>query len=309
MRRRSFRAGDREGRCGEPVCVDASSRGCPSHPNAVAQLFGRAAACGSFNAAYQAAEPGDIVRLVTGAFIRVSEAAAKAERGPRTWSLQPAFGRDGRREGVRSNAARLFDDQDLTSRVHRQVAPSDKLVDIDHGTTHLTLDASDSGRSDGQRQPGAGRLGISGRRTDYVAVRSSDICCIPGRQARSRSRPTPRRSRTRHLTLSGTSIHDVWQTDSRSTWNASGWKGSATSSSSGNHFSGLRTERDPRQRRRRWHLANWTIVNNVFEDADAGVAGVHRTSTAAPITHAKSIGLSPTTTSREGSPSPPAAAA
>ena len=157
----------------------------------------------------------------------------------------------------------------------------DKIIDIDHGSRQVTLDNVDlDGRINGVRQVRDG-LGISGD-TDYVTVQNSDLCCIPGPEAD----PDPD---LRHLgpepAPDPVPEHDPRRLADRlaaSTWNASGSKGSATSSSTGNHFYDCALDAILANADEGGTYANWTITNNIFEAADTGVGGIPPTSTAAP---------------------------
>ena len=128
------------------------------------------------NAAYQAASPGDVVRIMSGTYVDQSMPTEVCCRRRRS-SCSPRR-RGGRRgQGVRSHRL-LVDDQEHDCAAVRR--PVDRTTRSSTSTTdsrQLTLDNVDlDGRINGVRQVRDG-LGISGD-TDYVTVKNSDLCCI-----------------------------------------------------------------------------------------------------------------------------------
>ncbi len=263
--------------------VDANGGGCRRSRTPVD--YSDAAACPSFDAAYQAAEPGDIVRVVAGTY-PYQELRAKAGARAPNIVIQAAVAGTVVVKEFEVKGADYLTIRNLTVTPFTGRSPSDKLVDIDHGTTHLTLDNVDlDGRIGGVRQVRDG-LGISGD-TDYVTVRNSDICCIQDNKLIQVQ--TYRTSiQNRHLTLSGNTIHDVWQTDSRKHLECLWLEGVSDFLLEGNHFWDCALNAILANADEGGTYANWTIVNNVFEDADAGVAGVPPDVDGCAETHAKS---------------------
>ena len=149
---------------------------------------------------------------------------------------------------------------------------NDKIIDINHGTRHLTFDNVDlDGRINGVRQVRDG-LGISGD-TDYVTVRNSDICCIQDHKL-IQIQTYGTSIQNRHLTFSGNTIHDDPQSSSTVHLECLWLEGISDFLLEGNHFWDCALNAILANADEGGTYANWTIINNVFEDADAGVGGV-----------------------------------
>ena len=149
---------------------------------------------------------------------------------------------------------------------------SDKILDVDHGADHLKLDRIRlDGRINGVRQVRDG-LGISGD-TDYVTVQNSDICCVQD-QKLIQIQTYGTSVQNRHLTLTGNMIHDDWQTDSGKHLECLWLEGVSDLVLNGNHFYDCALNAILGNADEGGTLANWTIVNNVFEAADAGAGGI-----------------------------------
>ena len=163
--------------------------------------------------------------------------------------------------------------------------PSDKLIDIKPGPRYLTLDNVDlDGRINGVRQVRDG-LGISGD-TDYVTVRNSDICCVQDSKL-IQIQTYGTSIQNRHLTLSRNTIHDDWQTDSSKHLECLWLEGISDFLFEGNHLWDCALNAIIANADEGGTYANWTIINNVFESADAGAGGVPPDFDACASTHPK----------------------
>ena len=240
-------------------------------------------ACGSLNAAYQAALPGDVI-LVTAGTYQDQIINSKPTAGSPGVVIQAAPDAAVTIKELKISASWLT----LRNMTVMPVAgrtPSDKLIDIKPGPRYLTLDNVDlDGRIGGVRQLRDG-LGISGD-TDYVTVRNSDICCVQDSKL-IQIQTYGTSIQNRHLTFSGNTIHDDWQTDSSKHLECLWLEGISDFLFEGNHLWDCALNAIIANADEGGTYANWTIINNVFESADAGVGGVPPDFDACASTHPK----------------------
>ena len=261
--------------------VDTSGGSCTRSGSGAA--YSDAAACASFNAAYQAASAGDLVQVVAGTYPS-QNISSKASAGPAV-VIEAAAG-----------AAVVVKELDITATWltlrNMTVQPvagrggNDKIIDINRGSRRVTLDNVDlDGRINGVRQVRDG-LGISGD-TDYVTVQNSDLCCIQD-QKLIQIQTYGTSVQNTHLTLSRNTIHDDWQTDSSKHLECLWLEGISDFLLDGNHFWDCALNAILANADEGGTLANWTITNNVFEAADTGVGGIPPDIDGCANTHTKS---------------------
>ena len=232
--------------------------------------YSDAAACASFNAAYQAASAGDLVQVTAGTY-------PSQDISPKPSASAPAVVIE-----AAAGATVVVKELDITASWltlrNMTVQPVagrnnyDKIIDINHGSRQVTLDNVDlDGRINGVRQVRDG-LGISGD-TDYVTVKNSDLCCIQD-QKLIQIQTYGTSVQNRHLTLSRNTIHDDWQTDSSKHLECLWLEGISDFLLDGNHFCDCALNAIIANADEGGTYANWTITNNVFEAADTGVGGI-----------------------------------
>ncbi len=261
--------------------MDSNGGTCTRNASAVA--YSDAAACASLNAAYQAAAAGDLVLVTTGTYQDQSINPKSSAASPAV-VIEAAAGATVTVKELQITAAWLT----LRNMTVMPVAgrgENDKIIDINHGTRHLTFDNVDlDGRINGVRQVRDG-LGISGD-TDYVTVRNSDICCIQDHKL-IQIQTYGTSIQNRHLTFSGNTIHDDPQSSSTVHLECLWLEGISDFVLEGNHFWDCALNAIIANADEGGTYANWTIINNVFEDADAGVGGVPPDFDACASTHPK----------------------
>ena len=246
--------------------------------------YSDAAACASFNAAYQAASAGDLVQVTAGTY-------SSQDISPKSSASAPAVVIE-----AAAGATVVVKELDITASWltlrNMTVQPVagrnnyDKIIDINRGSRQVTLDNVDlDGRINGVRQVRDG-LGISGD-TDYVTVKNSDLCCIQD-QKLIQIQTYATSVQNRHLTLSRNTIHDDWQTDGSKHLECLWLEGISDFLLDGNHFYDCALNAILANADEGGTYANWTITNNIFEAADTGVGGIPPDIDGCAASHAKS---------------------
>jgi hypothetical protein len=152
----------------------------------------------------------------------------------------------------------------------------DKIIDVNPGTRHLTLDKINmDGQISGVRQVRDG-LGISGQ-TDYVTVQNSDLHSIQDAKLIQIQTAGCSSSDTacynKHLTLSRNLIHDDPQSNGNVHLECLWLEGISDFTLDGNHFYDCALNAILANPDEGGTESNWMISNNIFEAADLGAGG------------------------------------
>jgi hypothetical protein len=232
--------------------------------------YNDAAACGSLNTAYQAAQAGDTAFIKAGTYVNQA-ITAKTSSGPAVL-MQGAPSESAIVKELDIDGANWLTLKDFVVQPQPSLGNNDKIIDIGHGNKHVTLDNVDlDGRIGGTNQNRDG-LGISGD-TDFITIKNSDIGHnIDAKLIQIQTFSTA--VQNTHLTLFHNDIHDDPQSNSAVHLECLWLEGISDFTLDSNHFydcalNGILANADEGGT-----LANWHIVNNIFEMADAGVGGI-----------------------------------